>query len=41
VYVPEVKLGDYVIVHAGFAIKTLDQEQAKEVFDYLARAEAE
>lgn len=28
--VVDVKIGDYVIVHAGFAIQKLDQEEAKE-----------
>jgi len=27
---PEAKLGDYVIVHAGFAIQILDQKEAQE-----------
>ena len=31
-YVPEVKLGQYVYVHAGFAINVLDEEEAKQVF---------
>ena len=26
----EVKIGDYVIVHAGFAIQVVDEEDAKE-----------
>jgi len=34
-YVPEAKVGDYVIVHAGFAIKTIDRDEADEVFEYL------
>jgi hydrogenase expression/formation protein HypC len=34
-YVPEVKLGEYVIAHAGFAINTLDEEEAREVFETL------
>lgn len=34
-YVPDVKIGDYVIVHVGFAISKLDEAQAREVFDYL------
>ncbi|MBN1178755.1 MAG: HypC/HybG/HupF family hydrogenase formation chaperone [Anaerolineae bacterium] len=29
-YVPEVELGDYVIVHAGFAISQLDETEAFE-----------
>ena len=34
-YTPEANVGDYVIVHAGFAISTLDEEEASRVFDYL------
>lgn len=35
-YVPEAQAGDYVIVHVGFAISRIDEQAAKEVFDYLA-----
>jgi hydrogenase expression/formation protein HypC len=28
--VPDAEVGDYVIVHAGFAIEKYDEEQAKE-----------
>ena len=31
-YVPDVKVGQYVIVHAGFAISVLDEDEAEEVF---------
>jgi len=34
-YVPEASLGDYVIVHAGFALSRLDPEEAEKVFEYL------
>ncbi|HLA44288.1 MAG TPA: HypC/HybG/HupF family hydrogenase formation chaperone [Aggregatilineales bacterium] len=34
-YVPEAQIGDYVIVHVGFAIETLDESEANRVFDYL------
>jgi hydrogenase expression/formation protein HypC len=27
---PEAKIGDYVIIHAGFAIQILDQQEAEE-----------
>ena len=27
---PEVKVGDYVLIHAGYAINVLDQEEAEE-----------
>lgn len=28
-YVPDARVGDYVIVHVGFAIQTLDEESAR------------
>ena len=34
-YVPEVQVGDYVIVHVGFAISTVDEDEAQEVFRFL------
>jgi hydrogenase expression/formation protein HypC len=34
-YVPEAKEGSFVIVHAGFAISVVDEQQAQEVFRYL------
>jgi len=34
-YVPEAKIDDYVIVHVGFAINTLDESEANKVFEYL------
>ena len=37
--VPEAQVGDYVIVHAGFAISRLDEEEAGRVFDYLREME--
>jgi hydrogenase expression/formation protein HypC len=38
-YVPEAKVGDYVLVHVGFAISTVDEEEAKQVFEYLKEIE--
>jgi hydrogenase expression/formation protein HypC len=38
-YVPEVKVGDYVIVHVGFALSRLDEDEAHKVFDYLKEME--
>ena len=35
VFVPDVQIGDYVIVHAGFALNILDENEAGTVFDYL------
>jgi hydrogenase expression/formation protein HypC len=32
-YLPEVSMGDYVIVHVGFAIQRLDEESALETLN--------
>jgi hydrogenase expression/formation protein HypC len=29
----KVKVGDYILVHAGFAIEVLDEKEAKETLD--------
>lgn len=34
-YVPEAEVGDFVVVHAGFAISRIDPEAAGRVFAYL------
>jgi hydrogenase expression/formation protein HypC len=34
-YVPEAKIDDYVLVHVGFAINIIDEEEAQKVFQYL------
>jgi hydrogenase expression/formation protein HypC len=34
-YVPEAQLGDYVLVHVGFAISRIDEEQALETLATL------
>lgn len=34
-YVPEAQLDDYLIVHVGFALSTVDEAEAQRVFDYL------
>lgn len=31
IFTPEVKVGDYVIVHAGFSISILSEEEAEEI----------
>ena len=36
-YVPEAAVGDYVVVHVGFAISRVDPKEAARVFDYLAQ----
>ncbi|MEO8682132.1 MAG: HypC/HybG/HupF family hydrogenase formation chaperone [Vicinamibacterales bacterium] len=34
-YVPDAKIGDYVLVHVGFALSIVDEVEAVRVFDYL------
>jgi hydrogenase expression/formation protein HypC len=34
-YVPEARVGEYVLVHVGFAIATVDEAEASQVFEYL------
>jgi hydrogenase expression/formation protein HypC len=36
-YTPEAKVGDYVVVHVGFALSIVDEEEAGLVFDYAKR----
>ncbi|HAZ31467.1 MAG TPA: HypC/HybG/HupF family hydrogenase formation chaperone, partial [Dehalococcoidia bacterium] len=38
---PEAKVGDYVLIHTGYAISVLDQEEAEEtlrLFEEIAEA---
>ena len=37
-YVPEAEIGDYVLVHVGFAISVLDETEARRVFEHLQGA---
>ena len=34
-YTPEAEVGDYVIVHVGFAISRIDEQEALRVFELL------
>lgn len=34
-YTPEARVGDYVVVHVGFAISRIDEEEAHKVFETL------
>ena len=38
-YLPDAQVGDYVIVHVGFAISRVDEAEAKQVFEYLREME--
>jgi hydrogenase expression/formation protein HypC len=34
-YVPEAEVGKYVIVHVGFALSVIDEEEAQKTFEFL------
>lgn len=34
-YVPDARVGDYVLVHVGFAISVVDEAEAAQVLEYL------
>ena len=34
-YIPDASLGEYVLVHAGFAISRIDEEEAARILGYL------
>jgi hydrogenase expression/formation protein HypC len=34
-YTPEAQVGDYVLVHVGFAISRIDEHEAQETLDLL------
>jgi hydrogenase expression/formation protein HypC len=37
-YVPEAQPGDYVLVHVGFALSRIDEEEARRTLESLRRA---
>jgi len=40
-YAPEAVVGDFVLVHAGFAIAVIDAEEAAKTLEYLREIEPE
>ena len=36
-HVPETRIGDYVLVHVGFALQRIDEVEARRVFDFLEK----
>ena len=34
-HVPDIVLGEYVLVHVGFALAKVDEAEARRVFDFL------
>ena len=39
-YLPEVKVGDYTIIHVGFGLSILDEKEAFETMDLLKQIDA-
>lgn len=39
-FVPQARVGDYVLVHVGFAIARVDEAEACRVFEYLREIDA-
>ncbi len=35
-YTPDAQVGDFVVVHVGFAISKIDEQEAERVFQFLA-----
>ena len=38
-YLPEIEVGDYTIVHVGFGISRLDEEEARQTMELLREME--
>ena len=34
-YTPEAQVGDYVLIHVGFALSRINGQEAQEIFSYL------
>ena len=40
-YLPDVKLGDYTIIHVGFGLSILDEQEAVETLELLKQIDAQ
>jgi hydrogenase expression/formation protein HypC len=38
-YTPEAVVGDYVLVHVGFSLSVVDEDEAQRIFEMLAEME--
>ena len=36
-FLPEAQVGEYVLVHVGFAISRIDEEEARKTYEYLEK----
>ena len=39
-YVPEIQIGEYTIIHVGFAISQIDEEEAQATLELLRQMDA-
>ncbi len=39
-YIPEIEVGEYTIIHVGFAISRIDEEEARRTLELLAEIDA-
>jgi len=39
-YTPEAQIGDYLLIHVGFAISRLEEDESQEIFSFLEQLEA-
>ncbi len=37
-FLPEAEVGDYVLVHVGFAISRIDEEEARKTYEFLEQS---
>ena len=37
--VPDVKVGDYVVVHVGLALSIIDEDEAQKIFEHVKESE--
>lgn len=38
-HTPAARIGDYVVVHVGFALQVIDEQEARQVFQWLEQSE--
>ncbi|MEG8946473.1 HypC/HybG/HupF family hydrogenase formation chaperone [Rosettibacter firmus] len=38
-WIPDIKIGDYVLVHVGFALNKLDEKEAEEILNTIKNLE--
>lgn len=39
-YLPEIKIGDFTIIHVGFGLSIIDEQEANETLDLIKKIES-